>query len=63
MHFQGKPLVSINISNPQDDTIRSQHATEVHGLHAEHINITSANLIIIVWQQLEPFLEKIIGHD
>ena len=47
---------------PPDSTIWTQHATEVHELYAEYNHITSADPIEVVWNQLEIFLDKIIGQ-
>ena len=48
---------------PKDGVIWSQYATEVHGLHADHIDITSASNVQVVWGEFEEFLETMIGQD
>ena len=45
---------------PPDGAVWSQHATDVHGLHAEHNSIISAYLIAVVWQKFECFLDKMM---
>ena len=48
---------------PKDDSIWIQYAIEVHRLHADHIDITSASNVLVVWGEFEDFLETMIGQD